>query len=97
MALPMTGQRWASNCSFDMAPPQGEGLGRADVDRARRVAGDADLRNGHMALDCRMMLSMTGRLVIVVVAVAVAIAFAVVVYCVDHEGDPRLSSYVSYW
>lgn len=53
MALPMTGQRCAYSCSLDMVPPQGEarGLGRVAVDMARRVAGEADLRNGHMALD----------------------------------------------
>lgn len=51
MALPMTGQRCAYSCSLDMVPPNGEALGRATVDMARRVAGDADFRNGHMALD----------------------------------------------
>ena len=30
MALPITGQRWASSCSFDRAPPQGEEATRAD-------------------------------------------------------------------
>ena len=50
MALPMTGQRWAYNCSFDMVPPPGEGRG-AEVDKARRVAGEADFMKGHMALD----------------------------------------------
>jgi hypothetical protein len=49
-----------------MVPPQGDalvlrlelGLGRADVERARRVAGEAVLRNGHMALLWRRTLSM---------------------------------------
>lgn len=58
-ALPMTGQRWASSWSLEMVPPQGDwGAGRVDVDRARSVAGDAFLRNGHMALDCRKTASM---------------------------------------
>lgn len=62
MALPMTGQRWASSCRLDMVPPQGDALGRADVESERRVAGEADLRNGHIALDWRRMLSMTAKM-----------------------------------
>lgn len=57
----MTGQRWASSCSFDMVPPQGEeacGAGRVEVDSARRVAGEAFFKKGHMALDCRRTASM---------------------------------------
>lgn len=54
MALPMTGQRRASICNFDMAPPHGEAVGRAaDVDMARRVAADAFFIKGHTALDWR--------------------------------------------
>ena len=34
------------------------GAGRAEVERARSVAGVADLRKGHMALDCRRTVSM---------------------------------------
>lgn len=43
-----------------MVPPHGDETGagrRVDVDKARRVAGDAFLRNGHMALDCRRTAS----------------------------------------
>lgn len=60
MALPMTGHLWPSSCKLDMVLPHGEALvaGRAEVDRARRVAGEADFRNGHMALDWRRMVSM---------------------------------------
>ena len=57
-ALPMMGQRLASRLSFDMEPPQCEALGRLVVDRARRVAGDAFFKKGHMALDCRRTDSM---------------------------------------
>lgn len=41
-------------------PPQGEGdaLGRTEVDMARSVAGDADFKKGHMALDWRRTASM---------------------------------------
>lgn len=64
-ALPMTGQRWASSCSLEMAPPQGEeatawGAGRVEEDKARKVAGEAFFRKGHMALDCRRTASMMG-------------------------------------
>jgi hypothetical protein len=39
--------------------PHGEdALGRAEVDRARRVEGEADFKNGHMALDWRRTASM---------------------------------------
>lgn len=46
-----------------MVPPQGEeaaagSAGRVEVERARRVAGEAFFRNGHMALDCRRTASM---------------------------------------
>lgn len=40
-----------------MVPPPGDALGRTEVDMARSVAGDADLRNGHMALDWRRIAS----------------------------------------
>lgn len=42
-------------------PPHGEetlAAGRVDVDKARKVAGDAFFRKGHMALDCRRTASM---------------------------------------
>jgi len=45
-----------------MVPPQGDeawgGAGRVEVDSARRVAGEAFFRKGHMALDCRRTASM---------------------------------------
>lgn len=43
-------------------PPHGEEValaaGRVEVERARRVAGDAFFMKGHMALDCRRTASM---------------------------------------
>lgn len=43
-------------------PPHGEdaalAAGRVEVERARRVAGDAFFMKGHMALDCRRTASM---------------------------------------
>lgn len=45
-----------------MVPPHGEdtafAAGRVEVDRARKVAGEAFFMKGHMALDCRRTASM---------------------------------------
>jgi hypothetical protein len=38
-------------CRLDMLPPQGEEAWRADVESARRVAGDVFIKKGHMDLD----------------------------------------------
>jgi hypothetical protein len=57
MAFPMTGQRRAMVCRLDMLPPQGEAW-RADVERARSVAGDVFFKKGHMAFDWRRTASM---------------------------------------
>ena len=46
-ALPMTGQRRASTCRFDIMPPLGD-IPRVLVDNARRVVGDVLFRKGHM-------------------------------------------------
>ena len=80
MALLMTGQRPASSCSFERAPPQGdevaisadEASGAAAeeceaVERARSVAGEAFLRNGHTALDWRRTASMVVAIVVAMV------------------------------
>lgn len=58
IALPMTGQRRAMVCRLDMLPPQGEEACRAEVERARSVAGEVFFKNGHMDFDWRRTASM---------------------------------------
>lgn len=49
MALPMTGQRWASSCSFERAPPQGDD----DAAAATRADGAAEAGSRAAAEDER--------------------------------------------
>lgn len=58
-------------------PPQGDetalAAGRVEVERARRVAGDAFFMKGHMALDCRRTASMVAASIGVVVVLGVSL------------------------
>lgn len=57
IALPMTGHRRAMVWRLEIVPPPGE-TRRVVVERVRRVAGQVDFRNGHMARDCLRRASM---------------------------------------